>query len=347
MPPTSDEQIRFMVNIQRLLEEGLFTASYKFALLLALAVLSIEQGDDSGEPLQLTIDAIAQKFVQYYWRQVVPYATPGEATILQQNTDRQAAIVNLVREARAWYGGSLTAAMRDLAGWRRLVRKVARIVREMPLWRLQRIGAEQLNFLYENQGDGGVIRLLPGIAYCFRKFHALISDLVQGAWVRYVRQQNLTLIGETADLQEFLFGSERNNLATVRPVLLDLQHGRCFYCNRGVVGETAHVDHFVAWVRYPVDLAHNFVLADSRCNGKKRDRLPACEHLAAWTERNAQYGAQLCDALSQRGIVGELATSNRVAQWAYAQTEAAHGLTWLRADEMVPLAAAWRNLLHP
>jgi len=46
----------------------------------------------------------------------------------------------------------------------------------MPLWRLQRIGAEQLNFLYENQGDGGVIHLLPGIAYCFRKFHALISD---------------------------------------------------------------------------------------------------------------------------------------------------------------------------
>jgi len=117
----------------------------------------------------------------------VPYATPGEATILQQNTDRQAAIVNLVREARAFYGGSLTAAMRDLAGWRRLVRKVARIVREMPLWRLQRIGAEQMNFLYENRGDGGVIQLLPGIAYCFRKFHALISDLVQGAWVRYVR----------------------------------------------------------------------------------------------------------------------------------------------------------------
>ena len=53
-------------------------------------------------------------------------------------------------------------------------------------------------------------------AYCFRKFHALISDLVQGAWVRYVRQQNLTLIGETADLHEFLFGSERNSMAMVR-----------------------------------------------------------------------------------------------------------------------------------
>ena len=169
---------------------------------------------------------------------------------------------------------------------------------------------------------------------------------MQGAWVRYVRQQNLTLLGETADLHEFLFGSERSSLATVRPVLLDLQHGRCFYCNRGIAGDTAHVDHFVAWARYPMDLAHNFVLADSKCNSKKRDRLPAFEHLAAWTERNAKYGAQLGDALGQRGIMGELATSNRVAHWAYAQTDAAHGLTWLRADEMVPLAAGWRDLIR-
>jgi 5-methylcytosine-specific restriction endonuclease McrA len=295
----------------------------------------------------LTTHAIAEKFVQYYWRQVVPYASAGEATILQQNTDRQAAIVNLVREAHTAHGGSLAAAMHDLAGWRRLVRTVARVVREMPLWRLQRIGVEQLNFLYENRVNGAVIHLLPGIAYCFRKFHALISDLVQGAWVRYVRQQNLTVIGETADLHEFLFGSERNSLAIVRPVLLDLQQGRCFYCNRGIGQDTAQVDHFVAWARYPVDLAHNFVLADSRCNGKKRDRLPTCEHLAAWTERNAKYGEQLGDALGPHGIVGELATSNRVAQWAYAQTEAARGLTWLRADEMVPLAAGWRDLSQP
>src|SRR5215469_13826638 len=103
MPPTSDEQIQFMVNIQRLLDEGLFTASYKFALLLALADLSIEHGDDSGAALELGTSAIGEKFVQYYWRQAVPYAKGGEAKILRQNTDRQATIVNLVRESRATY----------------------------------------------------------------------------------------------------------------------------------------------------------------------------------------------------------------------------------------------------
>ena len=48
MPPSSDEQIKFLVNLQRLLDEGQFVASYKFALLLALADLSVEHGDDSG-----------------------------------------------------------------------------------------------------------------------------------------------------------------------------------------------------------------------------------------------------------------------------------------------------------
>ena len=71
MMPPSDEQIRFLVNLQRLLHEGLFVASYKFALLLATSDLSVENGDDSGSPLILTISEIAAKFIQYYWRQAV------------------------------------------------------------------------------------------------------------------------------------------------------------------------------------------------------------------------------------------------------------------------------------
>ena len=62
-------------------------------------------------------------------------------------------------------------------------------------------------------------------------------------------------------------------------------------------------------------------------------------------ERNARFGQQIGKALEERGIVSRLPASKRVAQWAYGQTEAAHGLTWLRADEMVPLSPAWRALL--
>jgi hypothetical protein len=292
--------------------------------------------------LTVTTRDIAERFIIYYWRQAVPYPSPKNARILQQNTDKQAAVVNAVRNARAAYGDSLVSTMRDKAAWRALVSKVARIVREMPLRYLQNVGGQRLDFLY---GDvGREIELRPGVAFCFRKFHALITDLVRGGWLRYVRQQNLDVVGETADLNEFLFGSERNNLLVVRPVLMDIQGGRCFYCGKGIAERAAHVDHFIAWSRYPTDLGHNFVLADSTCNGWKRDRLPACEHLERWVERNAQYGGQITDELARRGVVAELAASNRVTEWSYAQAEAANALTWVRADEMVLLAAGWRDV---
>jgi hypothetical protein len=96
-----------------------------------------------------------------------------------------------------------------------------------------------------------------------------------------------------------------------------------------------------------VDLGRNFVLADSRCNSQKRDRLPVCDHLAAWAGRNVRFGTVVTSELERRGVIAELASSNRVTRWAYSQTEGAGGLTWVRADEMVPLAATWRDLIQP
>jgi hypothetical protein len=345
MQPTADQQIRFLINIQRLLEEGLFVASYKFALLLALADLSVESGDDAGAPLELSELSIAEKFIQYYWRQAVPYPASAQTRVLQQNTGKQAAILNTVRDARRKYGDSLPG-MLNRPSWKALVREVATVVRVMPLWKLQTVGQERLDFLYENVGTVKTIQLRAGVAFCFRKFHGLISDLVRGAWVRFVRQQNMDILGETADLNEFLFGSERASLAAIRPVLLDIQNGACFYCRSALKAANTDVDHFIAWARYPVDLGHNFVLADRSCNGKKRDRLPAIGHLAAWTDRNVRFGDQIRAALEERGIIAELAASSQVAQWAYSQAEAANALTWLRGDEMVALDAEWRDLLN-
>ena len=54
---------------------------------------------------------------------------------------------------------------------------------------------------------------------------------------------------------------------------------------------------------------------------------------------------QIRIALEERGMISELTASNRVAHWAYSQTEAVNGLTWIRADELVPVGAEWRQFL--
>jgi HNH endonuclease len=106
------------------------------------------------------------------------------------------------------------------------------------------------------------------------------------------------------------------------------------------------VDHFIAWARYPVELGHNFVLADRACNGKKRDRLPATVHLAAWADRNERFVDQIRKSLEERGFIAELEASNQVTHWAYAQAEAANAMTWLRGDEMLALDSGWQTFLR-
>lgn len=317
--PTAEQQIKFLTNLQRLLAEGQFVATYKYALLLALADIAIETGNDSGERLTVSTKRIAEKFILYYWRQVVPYvpkADPTAGQVLRQNTGRQAAIIRRILEARQQFGGSVVIAQRDKSAWKTLVRDVDDVVRKMPLWKLQTVGRSSFDFLYENRGKGNTIELRCGVAYCMRQFYGLIGDLVRGAWVRYVRQHNLSALGTTTDLSEFLFGSERSDLSTVREILEEVQSGICFYCGKEM-RKTGHVDQFVPWSRYPVDLGHNFVVAHPSCNSAKADHLAAADYLAGWTDRNQGHQEQLAVEFSGRGILHDLPTSVRIANWAY------------------------------
>ena len=62
-PPTAKEQLAFLQSLQRLMDEGSFVASYKFALLHAIADLCLVKGDDSGAELELSTADIAAQFV--------------------------------------------------------------------------------------------------------------------------------------------------------------------------------------------------------------------------------------------------------------------------------------------
>jgi hypothetical protein len=102
MIPTPEEQVKFLQDIQRLLGEGLFTASYKYALLLALADLAVKKGDGSGVPLDLDTREIAIKFIELYWQQSRPFQVGTVTTnlILKQNTDKQAAIITEITKTQ-------------------------------------------------------------------------------------------------------------------------------------------------------------------------------------------------------------------------------------------------------
>ncbi len=93
--------------------------------------------------------------------------------------------------------------------WQSLRGTVKRVVNEMPLWKLQTVGNERMDFLYANlDTTTTTITLKLGVAYCFRAFYGLMRDLIQGAWVRFVQKLNAVkangIIPEWANVQCFV-----------------------------------------------------------------------------------------------------------------------------------------------
>lgn len=342
-------EVVFLRKLQRLLDEGKFDATYKFALLQALADLAIESPDPGKGSLTLSLDQIAEKFVEYYWRQVLPFRSDsaGADGRLKHRPGAQAAVVSRVLGARQRFGGRLAHAQADKAGWKSLIKEVAGDVRAQPLWKLQTVANSPDEFLYRRADySGRKITLLPGVASHFRSFYGLVTRLVRSAWVDQIRaiRANQPILGDSPDLDEFLFGTERQGLDPLRPILREAQRSRCFYCEREVRG-AGEIDHFIPWSRYTIDLGHNFVLAHSDCNRRKSDFLAHPEHLARWSERNGSQGRDLALEFEDAGFQHDLGRSLLVAEWAYVQGELSGAHVWLRAREYQPLTSAWRRAI--
>ena len=347
--PGPGEQIRFLENFQTLLTEGQFTATYKFALIVALADIAVETPVDGGAPLEIPVRRIAEKFVAYYWDQVVPWTPAGRATragILTQNTGKPASVLKRVIEVRESLSSYQVDVRRSPREWSALLTSVGQVVKVMPLWKLQRLPGRVLDFLYENVGRGDSVTLKPGVAFHLRRFHPLITGMARAAWADFVRKlkANQPLLGQATDLHSFLFGMERTDLKDFRVLLRDLQGGACFYCARRI-GRDAAVDHLVPWSRYPVDLAHNFVLADAGCNTGKSDFLPDVPFLERWMRRNDEHRFPLAEGFARLHAPHDLDASVQIAAWAYEQVERTGGRVWALDRKYVPLGTGWRAIL--
>jgi hypothetical protein len=347
--PSPEDQTRFIANIERILSEGSFVATYKYALLVALVELAIERGDDSDRALVLPIHDIADKFAELYWRQATPYEADGSSgagLVLHQNQGRQASAISRLARLRNELKGSRStlAEARRTSDWAQLVDQMRALLKSMPLWRLQRVGHEDIRFLYEPGPGANRITLLPGVACHLRERAPLIRRLAQAEWLRFVLslKQNQPVLGRAVGLSEFLFGSNRAALSLkVSKPLRELQGGRCFYCRRGLPAAAA-VDHFIPWSRYPRDLAHNLVLAHGACNSRKSDLLGGESYLARWAKFISDHDSDLLQLGTEAGLLVDRATSVAVAEWSYGHAERVQAEVWLGGDQYGHLSSGWR-----
>jgi 5-methylcytosine-specific restriction endonuclease McrA len=295
--------IAFAEQLLTVLERGGFVATYKYAVILGLMELCLEDSTRSGAaPSSVTTPQLAEKVVELYW----PQARAFRERILLQNSGKQAGILSQIVR----FQGSLAdptvplARARTLApqGYERLLRAVEWILVEMPLPKLQRVGREVAPFIYQIRWDDDVrrgeftsdnfdnqIRFIGEAGDHLVRLAPLIRPLVQREWATLVAQFNDF---PEAELERFLFGAKREAIAHLAAPLRELQGNSCFYCGTRL-SDGAQVDHFVPWSRHPDDGLDNLVAAHSRCNARKSDHLAATEHVEEWTSRMRGRSADL------------------------------------------------------
>jgi hypothetical protein len=151
-------QLAFLNKIQRLFAEGDFTASYKYALLIAIADIAVESGLDDAQPLTIPHRRLGQKFIELYWQQSAPFRDGG---VLIQNNGVQAAVISNIAQFRSQAQASTVNAARSAAGFKSLLTKVTRIVVNKPVFHIQNLGGIRDQFLFESGADR--VTLLSGV----------------------------------------------------------------------------------------------------------------------------------------------------------------------------------------
>ncbi|AXT32613.1 HNH endonuclease [Pseudoalteromonas tunicata] len=328
------QQLDFIAYIQRMLVEGDFSATYKFALLHALADISIEKHQiDSDLELQISFDELVEKFVTLYWHQATPFGGINNDTkqLLLQNTNskKQAKIITTLHNAKLNNINSVSQLMKSNE-FKSIRSSTLKTIKDGPLWLLQKLNGKDECFLYPHTKSSKYITLNAGIASCFRRFYDLVTYLAKNAWLQKIQsiKHNQTLIGPQSQLHDFLFGFDRNALTKAKPILVELQSNSCFYCQKPMKNDV-EVDHFIPFARYANDLGHNFVAAHRTCNNNKRDFLAAQQHRERWQNQNLVVNSQIISNELSAYFHCDADKSLAVSNWAYQVAQANNAKLWL------------------
>jgi hypothetical protein len=344
--------IAFGERLLALLDQGSFVATYKYAVLLGLMDLCLERTNRHGvAPDSVTTRQLAHKVIELYWPQTGEF----RGRTLKQNGGRQARIVSDILGFRASLNDpsvTLDRAAREApVRFERLVRDVEWTLILMPLPRLQVVGSHTERLIYDIAWDTGIernrklvrehqrtgggfdnqIRFYPSVGEHLVMLNGLLRPLIHRAWCSMVAKLNEL---DESRLERFLFGVDRMPLAAVRPGLVELQRGRCFYCPDRLSRE-ADVDHFIPWARYPDNGIDNLVIAHKTCNGAKKDFLAAATHVSKWRGRNDAESRQLADIARSAAWESHPDETLGVARGLYLRLPAEARL-WVSGPEFCP-----------
>ena len=158
------DAIGFAEKVLELLDEGRYTATYKYAVLLALIDLCLEGTQASAlRPRWSPRGRWPTRSLRSTWSHTVSFASRTEALILRQNARGQAEILSAILQFRSRHAMDASVPRWEArraapAAYEGLVKTVEWKLIQMPLPRLQMMGKSLATFIYEIHWDVNIQR---------------------------------------------------------------------------------------------------------------------------------------------------------------------------------------------
>lgn len=284
-----------MSSVERILERGQFTNSYKFALLRALAAYGKEPG--TGEVIVET-EWLAEQFISYYWQLAVRFNV-RQATV----PDKDPVVMKYIRAMVDQRGLSPETRLTDFKKnspneYFRLAKMVAANSFGDVVSRFHTVGRTKVEPALYKEVGGGLCISADARAFLNSKSKSL-DMLAIGSWVRFTEK-----FTSAPRLYEKIRGLPPKRLAlkSYREFFQNtLRMSNCFYCGLEFLSQP-HVDHVVPWSFVAEDKVWNLVLSCDRCNSatEKGSQTPPDRFIQDLIGRNQKLLAMDTSALPKR-----------------------------------------------
>jgi len=277
---------QFLTTVQRILQYGLTTNSYKFALLRALAAFGKKPGIENTIPFSW----LAEQFLAYYW----PFVTLH----IRQATDqaRDPVIMRFIRDvlppmASSMHGAREKFRKNNPQEYQEILDRCCRpggcfdeVVPRLHTIRRRQVDAP----LYDFDMQKRELHLRPRARQFLQEYREVVELLSIGGWVRFTEQYTTQ-----PRLYEKISGIKPERHALRYQALLhSYRGGICFYCETGSNSQL-HVEHVIPWSFIFEDRIWNLVLACQACNSSKSDQTPEDHYIERLNERNRDLSTWL------------------------------------------------------
>lgn len=150
---------------------------------------------------------------------------------------------------------------------------ISNVTRECSKYVVGATYADSKGNFYSFSKKTKTITFNPVVYQYLLRHKTMIEKVNYFEWAKFLHEINESTSNDYLEVLDY--STKRNNLDAYRNILfVEFEH-KCFYCGAPIKDDrNTHVDHFILWSFVKDDKLWNFVLACSKCNESKKDKLP-------------------------------------------------------------------------